>query len=871
MHKVALHYKEVRGWAVVPIKRGSKNPGRDGWQNERWTAEQIAKFHPQANIGVLLGEPSNWLVDVDLDHPLAVELAPQFLPETGAIFGRAGKPRSHWLYVASGAETHQRRINGKGKRKETLIELRSTGGQTVFPGSVHPSGEPIEWTTDGDPAVVDAAELKRIVDAIADEVEKRVGIDKKPKAAASKIKKSTSAITPMERAIAAMQRMSMSDGSDGSLRLFAAACRAVEHDLGDADAIAAIRRYAPGQPFPKDWADEDIAARLRDAEAETTRGKALAKDGTKRRPTQSKDGTVVWKDLPEIQIGIDEMRMVNETINALANRDDLHQRGGVLVEIRESPEPPPCIVRPDGGVRAAALSKWRLRELIADSARFTKLRVTEEGEEWVEAPVPAVVVEQTLARGLWRGIPPLEGIVTSPQFLVDGSILIQPDYDKRSGLYFADGGRFGSVPDSPTEDDAIAARNDLLEVVADFPMDDVSRAAWLSIVLTGAARHAIDGPTPLFAIDSNVRGSGKSLAADSVSTIHTGRQLPRTSATGDDDEMRKRITAILLASDPLVLMDNVNSVLGGAAIDALLTASTWTERILGESAMTAAMPAKAIWLATGNNLQFAADTARRALRLRLQSDLENPEERTGFKHPNLLAWVRQERGRLASASVTILRAWHVAGRPSMNLPPWGSFDSWSNIVRNAVVWAGMADPGATRQEVQRESDREAMLLRQLLHAWREADPHAKGMTVVDAMKEADGGNAALSSVFVELADRSGKVNARSVGQKIRHLSGRVCGGLCFDRRDTNRGAAWLVRSASDSTASSDSNPSPPQARTHAHTRENDLEVVGTTVTTPAIVTPCNHLDPASWLVRDGNAHCRGCDKWMGRVRTATHS
>ena len=64
--------------------------------------------------------------------------------------------------------------------------------------------------------------------------------------------------------------------------------------------------------------------------------------------------------------------------------------------------------------------------------------------------------------------------------------------------------------------------------------------------------------------------------------------------------------------------------------------------------MTAAIPAKAIWIATGNNLQFQADTARRTLRIRLESREENPEERTGFKHPDLLPWVRRERGRLAA-------------------------------------------------------------------------------------------------------------------------------------------------------------------------------------------------------------------------------
>src|SRR3712207_8239719 len=38
----------------------------------------------------------------------------------------------------------------------TILEVRIGGGgkgaQTVFPGSVHESGEPIEWDRDGDPA-----------------------------------------------------------------------------------------------------------------------------------------------------------------------------------------------------------------------------------------------------------------------------------------------------------------------------------------------------------------------------------------------------------------------------------------------------------------------------------------------------------------------------------------------------------------------------------------------------------------------------------------------------------------------------------------------------------------------------------------------
>ena len=50
------------------------------------------------NYEVVLGTPSRGLIDVDLDHPLSVELAPQYLPPTKAIFGRSSKRRSHWEY-----------------------------------------------------------------------------------------------------------------------------------------------------------------------------------------------------------------------------------------------------------------------------------------------------------------------------------------------------------------------------------------------------------------------------------------------------------------------------------------------------------------------------------------------------------------------------------------------------------------------------------------------------------------------------------------------------------------------------------------------------------------------------------------------------
>src|SRR5215207_740315 len=95
---VARQYT-ARGWSVIPIPSGTKRPILARWQALRLAASDLQRHFPaDENVGVLLGEPSGGLVDVDLDHALAVELAPQYLPATAAIFGRASKPSSHWLY-----------------------------------------------------------------------------------------------------------------------------------------------------------------------------------------------------------------------------------------------------------------------------------------------------------------------------------------------------------------------------------------------------------------------------------------------------------------------------------------------------------------------------------------------------------------------------------------------------------------------------------------------------------------------------------------------------------------------------------------------------------------------------------------------------
>src|ERR1700736_1546538 len=88
----------------------------EDWQNriiDESTAPRFFNGGTQ-NIGIQLGPASHGLTDVDLDCAQAVAIAPYILPPTGAIFGRATKRASHWLYITDlSVESHTAAVQFK--------------------------------------------------------------------------------------------------------------------------------------------------------------------------------------------------------------------------------------------------------------------------------------------------------------------------------------------------------------------------------------------------------------------------------------------------------------------------------------------------------------------------------------------------------------------------------------------------------------------------------------------------------------------------------------------------------------------------------------------------------------------------------------
>lgn len=542
--------------------------------------------------------------------------------------------------------------------------------------------------------------------------------------------------------------------------------------LGEAALAEALREINAARCRPPLGDDEvaGIAASISRYEAGT--GDGAGTGGDNGRPAK----------LPRVNLDTDEIRVNNEVEAALEAEPDLYSRGQRLVRLVRQ-----RVGQARGHATIVDVGPATLREIITNNVQLFVL--TEQG--YKPAHPPAWMVNALHTRGQWRSIRELTAISDVPFMRPDGTVCQTEGYDRETGVLLEMHGTYPTVPEAPTQDDARAAAQELLEVVEDFPFaSDASRAGFLCALLTPLARYAFDGPAPLFSFDANVRGAGKTLLASVIGYITTGHAIAVTSYTKNQEELRKSITSTLMAGHRLVLLDNLEGTLGCATLDRLLTSVRWRDRVLGGNQIVD-LPVQLTILASGNNTVLKADAARRVVVIRLESPEERPEHRAEFKHKNLLAYVRANRHRLVRAALTILRAYWCAGRPDMSLRNFGGFEGWSQSVRSAVVYAGMPDPLGTAADLDDAADQTVDALRAVMNAWSVLDERNHGLVVANLMPEMypiDNSEpkieyrhlrAALEELVGTPAGRT--PSARDIGNTLRTHRRRFVDGRCFEK------------------------------------------------------------------------------------------
>jgi hypothetical protein len=152
----------------------------------------------------------------------------------------------------------------------------------------------------------------------------------------------------------------------------------------------------------------------------------------------------------------------------------------------------------------------------------------------------------------------------------------------------------------------------------------------------------------------------------------------------------------------------------------------------------------------------------------------------------------RDRHILVVAGLTVLKAYHDAGRPE-GVRPMGSFEDW-DWVRGALVWLGRADPALTRAGIF-SGDPMREELSTVMDLWAALFKSQK--VRVNEIEEMQQGEAyQLRARLVETCCR-GAWSSRAVGRWLTRNKDKVIGGRYFSCMEgaAGHGHQWVLRVA----------------------------------------------------------------------------
>ncbi len=726
----ALRYLEqVQPWSVIPVGDDKKPIGSwKAWQSRVMTTEQAKGYFTSRavkGLAVVCGAVSNVTV-------LDFEQGSLELPEVQAILelaksvprARSGGGGVHLFFASSGERNKPLELQGVH-----VGDVRGEGGYIVLPPSAHPSGNTYQWELESSNNLEPNSEaLRMLLEQFNQKVQiipKPVSISKTATRAKDDVPSNDDAIRKYVLAALKNECNTLRNAPEGmgndqinksafALGQFVGVGVISESEVRDAleqvintwakpdpKAAASIRSgLEAGKLEPRDLSEvgkkplPEVWTKIRDG-----------KDSSKKAKPESGDG------LPEIAVNNRYLRDISsDAVQALQkanNPTTLFYRGEALVR-----------VTPNTVLKAESLTHVSLKSILERTANFCKIEPRavkdEDGkplkdnagkvvtnEEALPARVPNDLPADILSQPLLP-FPKLEALAQTPIYAPNRTLVMQDGFNQETGFYLRLENLQGVRCDMPLSD----ARALLLEdCLGDFPFADAraGRAHAVALLLQPFIRNMIHGATPLYLIEAPTRGTGKGLLSDVVNIIASGGVAGVMFLPKDGAELEKRITAALLDGARVLLLDNVIT-LEGEALAAALTARQWKGRILGRSQMVQ-VPNDATWIATGNNVTLDDDMPRRIIPIRLDPQMERPEARDGFRHPDLRAWVSDNRTALVSACLSIVEAWKAQGCP-VGREKLGTYEAWCAVMGGILEVAGIHGLLEAREYLYTDSNHE---------------------------------------------------------------------------------------------------------------------------------------------------------------------
>lgn len=671
------YYVEVGhalGWSFTPLK--GKRPYKRGWQTgERETLGEALAWAKQGNVGLRTG-PISGVIVIDVDQDGSVETLN--LPDTVTV--TTGGGGRHYYFSSTLP------IPNSAGKLAPHVDVRGTGGQVVYPGSLHPETDVFyEW--EKSPEDIDVASLPESITRL---------LHARGRNRPAPAKRQTTSKPNTRYANVALQL---------EIKALLETPNGQRNDQLNRAAFS-IGTLIPGGHMDEEHAVAELAAAALDvglSQAETrstiTSGISAGKqqprvvpDMTHHRPTyvQPPIPDTIDDDEKDKYVLVpggftDDVECYIERSNLDFARDIIKHFPLDMVYRRDNL--PGEILGGQGKKYWIAFSENRMVLKIDEAVKpFKWVKRGDSVARKIYQPCNKtqagyVIAEAQSSPYVWD----LLSITNYPIYAPGFKILKRGYHD---GFYY----------DEPLELENLEPQrnpeiiyNVLHDLIVDFPFRTESdRQNFFGLLITPIIAQAIDGNRPLHMLISPLERTGKTKLAEEVfGGVILGRQTPAMQLMDKDEERDKRVIGLLLQGETLLHFDNLPQKINSSALASLLTATTYSGRILGGNNVVNLQNNLTI-VASGNNVQVTGEIAKRTIPIMLQPTSANPEMRSDFHHPDLREYVKTNREIVLSCLIGLIENWKQAGRPKSKCR-LGGFENWSATIGGILQINGFTE------------------------------------------------------------------------------------------------------------------------------------------------------------------------------------
>jgi hypothetical protein len=203
--------------------------------------------------------------------------------------------------------------------------------------------------------------------------------------------------------------------------------------------------------------------------------------------------------------------------------------------------------------------------------------------------------------------------------------------------------------------------------------------------------------SPMFCYLGNRERAGKDYCANITGLVLEGIKLEEPpissgeyNASGANEELRKKLMSALMAGKKRLHFANNKGRLNNAVLEAFITSSTHSDRILGQNKTPNFDNEIDISISGNVGMTFTADLLNRSRFINLFLDIENANLRD-FKTPNLHKWVMDNRNDIISAIYSLIKNWFNHDMPKGSIK-FASFPEWAEICGGIMECAGLGNP-----------------------------------------------------------------------------------------------------------------------------------------------------------------------------------